>query len=256
VRVRLVCIGDSFTEGMHDTPRPDGRPRGWADRVAEALAHKNDVEYANLAVRGKLLEQIRDEQLKPALDLAPDVLTVHAGANDILRPGVDIHQLARTYELMLSQCVSSDRTVVVFTSIGRAGGTGRLAQALAERFALMNEKVRDIAQVYGLRVVDLERVTVLSDRRMWDEDRLHLNPAGHERVAAAVLDTVEPSTGERWWEEPLPPAPQMSRAQALGEDARWIRGHLVPWVGRRLRGTSSGDGLTAKQPQLQHLGDE
>jgi len=36
--VRLVCVGDSFTEGMCDELRPDGHHRGWSDRVAEALA--------------------------------------------------------------------------------------------------------------------------------------------------------------------------------------------------------------------------
>lgn len=256
--MKMVCIGDSFTEGLHDVPRPDGRPRGWADRVAQKLAQQAPVDYANLAVRGKLLAQIRDEQLHAALALEPDLLTVHAGANDILRPGVDIEQIARAYELMLSQTVAPDRTVVVFTSIGRAGGTGRLATALAERFARMNDKVREIAHSYNFTLVDLEKITVLSDRRMWDVDRLHLNPAGHERVAAAVLHALEASNSsterapsDTWWTDPLPPAPALTRTQALAQDAQWIRGHLVPWVGRRLRGTSSGDGLTAKQPHLQ-----
>ena len=250
--MKLVCIGDSFTEGLHDVDRPDGRPRGWADRVAHDLARNSTVDYANLAVRGKLLAQIRDEQLAPALELEPDILTVHAGANDILRPGVDIEQIARAYELMLSQTIAPERTVVVFTSIGRAGGTGRLASALAERFARMNAKVREIANSYGFTLVDLEKITVLSDRRMWDVDRLHLNPEGHERVAAAVLHALAPmeDSTDMWWTHPLPAAPTLTRSQALAQDAQWIRGHLVPWVGRRLRGTSSGDGLTAKQPHL------
>ena len=38
---------------------------------------------------------------------------------------------------------------------------------------------------------------------------------------------------------------------ARREDARWAREYLLPWVNRRLRGTSSGDGLPAKRPSLQ-----
>jgi hypothetical protein len=34
------------------------------------------------------------------------------------------------------------------------------------------------------------------------------------------------------------------------DDARWVRHHLGPWIGRRLRGVSSGDGLTCKRPEL------
>ena len=50
---RMVSLGDSFTEGIGD-PEPDspGGHRGWADRVAEVLAHQaDDFAYANLAVR-------------------------------------------------------------------------------------------------------------------------------------------------------------------------------------------------------------
>src|SRR4051794_17875285 len=51
---RFVALGDSFTEGVGDPDpaRPNGL-RGWADRVAEAIAADNpDFRYANLAIRG------------------------------------------------------------------------------------------------------------------------------------------------------------------------------------------------------------
>ena len=50
---RYVAIGDSWTEGVGDPDetRPNG-VRGWADRVAEALAaRREDFRYANLAIR-------------------------------------------------------------------------------------------------------------------------------------------------------------------------------------------------------------
>jgi hypothetical protein len=50
-----------------------------------------------------------------------------------------------------------------------------------------------------------------------------------------------------WWTQPLPPASSRGRAQELRDDAAWIRHHLVPWAIRRMRGTSSGDGMSAKQ---------
>ena len=50
---RYVALGDSFTEGVGD-PRPGGRERGWADRVAESLAGPDktgfDVDAARFAV--------------------------------------------------------------------------------------------------------------------------------------------------------------------------------------------------------------
>src|ERR1700710_2505484 len=92
---RYVAIGDSWTEGVGD-PDPD-RPnglRGWADRVAEALAAESeDFRYANLAIRGRTVEEILDEQLEPALALKPDLLTIQGGGNDLLHVRVDIDAL-------------------------------------------------------------------------------------------------------------------------------------------------------------------
>ncbi|MEY3195759.1 MAG: hypothetical protein RL252_86, partial [Actinomycetota bacterium] len=41
-----------------------GQYRGWADRVADVMADAQPgFQYANLAIRGKLLKQVIDEQL-------------------------------------------------------------------------------------------------------------------------------------------------------------------------------------------------
>jgi hypothetical protein len=36
-------------------------------------------------------------------------------------------------------------------------------------------------------------------------------------------------------------------------DARWARVHAAPWLSRRIRGRSSGDGIPPKRPQMQPL---
>ena len=254
---RLVCVGDSFTEGMCDDLRPDGHHLGWADRVAHALARQaaeqgDDLEYANLAIRGKLLDQVVAEQLDAAASFAPTITTFHAGPNDVLRRGTDLDDLFARYDAAVARVAASGGQVILFTSIGRAGGTGRLAQFLADRFARFNENVRAVAERHGALVVDLERVHVLTDRRLWHTDRLHLNADGHRRVAAAVLEELGVCDPELlagspgWWREPLPPKPPTRRRDDLARDAAWARDHLAPWVIRRIKGTSSGDGRDPK----------
>lgn len=256
----LVCIGDSFTEGVHDDLRSDRRFLGWSDRLAHGLAQDaairgESIAYANLAVRGKLLDQIAAVQVPAARALDPDILTIHAGANDVLRPSTDLDSLIARYDQVIAGITSPTRTVVMFTSIGRAGGTGRLANSLAERFGRYNDGIRAISARHGTVLVDLERIPVLSDRRMWHEDRLHLNSDGHTRVAAACLDALgvqDPviiGGPPGWWTSPLPPDTQ-GKVRKAGSDAAWIVQHLVPWVVRRVRGISSGDSVTAKQPAL------
>src|SRR5437899_208455 len=98
---RYVALGDSFTEGIGDPePNSPGGHRGWADRVAEELSRGHrDFAYANLAIRGRLLQQILDEQLGPCMDLKPDLVSISAGGNDLIRPGGDPDALAEKLDV-------------------------------------------------------------------------------------------------------------------------------------------------------------
>jgi lysophospholipase L1-like esterase len=240
--MRLVCVGDSFTEGLWDDLRPDGECLGWADRVAQSLA---PVEYANLAVRGKLLDQIVDDQVATAATLRPDIVTFHAGGNDVLRRSTDMQNLFQRYEQAVAGLPGR---VVLFTCLTRAGGSGRFADLIAQRFSEFNDNVRAVSLRLGTDLVDLEAIEALTDRRFWHSDRLHLNPEGHKRVAAAVLDTLGQSSGD-WWSQPLPPV-SASRLRDAGRDALWVKEHFAPWIVRRLRGVSSGDGRQPKDTTL------
>lgn len=256
----FVALGDSFTEGMHDDLGPDGRHLGWADRVAAALAALNEgtLRYANLAVRGRLLDQVVAEQVPYALTSGADLISFHAGPNDVLRPGVQLGPLLRRYEAAVRELRSTGAEVLLFTVVERAGGTGRLADALARRFRDFNHGIRRAAERCDGRLVDAGGEVALHDRRMWDEDRLHLAPDGHRRAAAAVLETLGVGDDERrggpvgWWREPLPPDP-LPRAVKLRADARWAGRYLAPWVWRRVRGVSSGDRVVCKRPELSSL---
>ncbi len=259
--MRLVCLGDSFTEGLCDEVRPDGEYLGWADRVAGGLARDGGrVEYANLAVRGKLLDQVVAQQVPLASDMKPDVLTFHAGGNDVLRRGTDLPDLFERYDAAVAQVTDPSRRVLLFTCLTRAGGTGRVADAIASRFASFNENVRRVAQRHHAIVIDLEAVDALTDRRFWYTDRLHLNPDGHARVAAAVLERLGVTDPEvlggapGWWRQQLPPKGPSRRRDDLMTDLEWARDHFAPWVWRRVRGVSSGDGRVAKDAALRVIG--
>lgn len=253
----FVALGDSFTEGLNDDLGPHGRHRGWADRVADALALRDGgLRYANLAVRGRLLDQVVVSQLPVALAVRPDLVTFHAGPNDVLRPRVDVGAVLARYDAAVARLAAVAGQVLLFTVIERAGGTGRTADRLASRFARFNDGVRQTAGRHGALVVDQGAAPALQDRRLWHEDRLHLLPEGHARVAAAVLETLGVADPHLlggppgWWREPLPPGVPATRRADLAADVRWVRRHLVPWVGRRLRGVSSGDGLDPKHVDL------
>lgn len=239
-----VALGDSFTEGVGDpsSQRPNGL-RGWADRTAEQLAAgRADFRYANLAVRGKLLDQVIDEQLDPAVAMAPSLVTIHAGGNDLLRPAVDIDALVARYDAALTRLADTGARVVVFTSYD--AGWAPIFRAIRGRAAIFNELLREVAECRGLTVMDFWRVRGYDDYRMWDTDRLHMSARGHMRMAAEVLDLLGVHHGIE-----VDPLPESTAAPDRKDDLRWAREFLGPWVMRRVRGTSSGDNVAPRWPE-------
>ncbi len=245
---RYVAIGDSFTEGVGD-PDPD-RPnglRGWADRVAEVLATRSeDFGHANLAIRGRKLRPVIEEQVAPALALGPDLVTSYAGANDILRPRVDIDDLAAAYDEAVGRIVATGATVVLFTAFDPGGSA--MYRPMRGRFALYTEAVREIADRNQTLLVDFWRMREYRDFGYWDTDRMHLGPAGHQQMAMAVLDALEVPHDL----EPLPPTqfPELTGREARAQNVEWARTHAAPWVHRRLTGRSSGDTISPRRPVL------
>jgi lysophospholipase L1-like esterase len=243
---RYVAIGDSFTEGIGD-PDPDapGRHRGWADRVAAVLAAQvDDFAYANLAIRGRLIGRIVEEQVEPAIALRPDLVTFSAGGNDVIRPGSDPDAVAQLFEDAVVRLSSTGATVVVFTGIDT--NFTPVFRGLRGKVAIYNENIRAIADANDCIVADQWALKEVQDMRFFDDDRLHMNRLGHHEVARMVLRALNVPNDL----QPMQPETLPSRTwrEARAVDFVWAREHLVPWVLRRLRHQSSGDLVTAKRP--------
>ncbi|MGK5543480.1 SGNH/GDSL hydrolase family protein [Streptomyces sp. URMC 127] len=234
----FVAVGDSFTEGMSDG-LPDGSYRGWADLLAARLAARSPgFRYANLAVRGKLIGQIADEQSAPAAALGADLVTLVGGLNDVLRPKCDVDAVCARLAEAADRLAPSCKQLVLMRSPGRRGPVlERFRPRMEQLFSFIDE----LAERHGAVVVDLFGAEVLGDARLWADDRLHLNAEGHRRVAEAVWQALG-HEAEDDWRAPLPPAVRAGWAARRAADVRFTREHLVPWIGRRLTGRSSGDG--------------
>ncbi|GAA3803675.1 SGNH/GDSL hydrolase family protein [Sphaerisporangium flaviroseum] len=248
--LRYVALGDSQTEGLGDGDDITGL-RGWADRLAEQLAAGvPGLQYANLAVRGRLAAQVHAEQLEPALALRPDLATVVAGVNDLLRPRFDADEVGGHLEAMFAALTAQGAHVatVTFPDIARIIP---LARPLSPRVAALNHRIRVAARRHGVTVAETSHHPVTTDPRLWSQDRLHASPLGHERIAAAIAHALQlPNSSEAWIHPLSSLAVTPSRWRAGATELRWAAAFLGPWLGRRLRGRSSGDGRTAKRPLL------
>jgi len=240
--MRYVAVGDSFTEGVGDE-QPDGSVRGWADLVAAGLATATGrrVQYANLAVRGRLLEPIVTEQVDRALALspAPTLISINGGGNDMLRPAADMARLARLTERAVHRCLEAGVSVLLLAG---ADPSARLplGRVMHRRGEELTAAVRGLAVREGLVFVDAWHDAEVRHAQYWSPDRLHLNAAGHQRVAGLVL-TALGHAGSAYELEGGP-----TQRRRLLAEARYYREHVVPWVGRRVHGRSSGDARTAK----------
>ncbi len=253
----FVAAGDSFTEGLNDVTA-SGALRGWADRLAGLLAAQYPgLRYANLAVRGKLLRQVVAEQVPAAAALNPGLVSLAGGGNDILRPGSDPDTLAELLDAGVARLRGTGSQVLMFTMCDTA--TFPVFRLLRGKIAAYNMHLRAIADARDCYLVDLWSMGFLHTAEAWSADRLHLTAESHRRVALRCCEVLGvPVTDD--WRAPLaagldlPARTLAGRAAWLAarrSDARWAREYLAPWVSRRLHGTSSGDGRTAKRPTLE-----
>lgn len=244
----FVALGDSFTEGLDDA-LPGGGHRGWADRLADRLSVEvPGFRYANLAVRGRLLTQVIDEQLPRALAMKPTLVSLAAGTNDALRRGFDPEQLGELFRDAVGQIRAAGAVPLLFTGADPSRRIP-LMRRILPRIEALNATAREAAWEHDAVLVDLWPSAVWDDKRLWSADRLHLNSLGHARVADAVAEALGLEVRHDW-RIPLAPASHVAWRRARAQDLHWARNYLAPWVHRRIRGRSSGDGLEAKHAAL------
>jgi len=238
--VRYVAIGDSFTEGVGDE-LPDGHVRGWADLVAQGWADASGetIEYANLAIRGKLVWPIVEQQLEPALALRPTHLSFNGGGNDMLRPRTSVARVVEAFETVMRRC-DEEGVQLILLSGANPSAQLPLSRVIQRRGDLLSRAV----EAHLADRTDIVRALNWFDRELatppyWSEDRLHMNSRGHHRVAARVLAALGMEPPSAWWS--LPPL-----AAPATRGAAYYREHVGPWMRRRLTGTSSGDGREPK----------
>lgn len=242
-----VAIGDSFTEGVGDE-RDDGRVRGWADLVALgfALASDEPVLYANLAIRGRKLKPLLDEQLQPAIQLRPELISINGGGNDILRPRVQVESIARLLLDSAAEAVATGSHVLLLSGANPSRNMP-LGSVFSRRGTELDDAVRAGVPADGVTFVDNWVDEPLGDIRYWSADKLHLNALGHARVASNVLTELQVPVPAEWGIAEVETAPAGERGRGTFE---YYRRFVLPWVGRRLTGRSSGDGRTAKIAEL------
>lgn len=241
---RFAALGDSITEGWCDPVMGSGEPWfGWADRLAleidrhQRTAGAPRLEFANLAVRGRRVRHVVRDQIPEAIAMRADLVSVLVGGNDLsaLRPDPDA--LAAELETGIAPLAATGATVLLATAYDP--GFSPYLRMLRGRAAVFTAHVHAIAAKHGCRVLDLWTIPGLADKRMWSQDRLHPSTRGHLALLAAATTALG---------IPAPLPDVVVDEQGHLPTTVWFRKHAMPWIARRVRQVSSGDGLGPKIP--------
>jgi phosphatidylinositol alpha 1,6-mannosyltransferase len=236
---------------------PVGEFRGWADRLAMLLAlaapATDPVAYANVAVRSRKVVDAVGEQLPTATRLGADLVTVLIGANDLVAPRADVAGLSATLGEAVGRVRAAGADVLLVTPFMPRRPASRLFDA---RFAAFADRLREVAEERGVMLLDVRAVPELADPAMWAEDRVHLNSAGHRALAyeaarvLGVRDAIELGALEQSVHDDEEAADRDLR------NSEWLIRHAAPWLMRRVRGRTAGDGRSPKHDALiRVLGD-
>jgi lysophospholipase L1-like esterase len=204
-----VALGDSLTAGTGDTGR-DGRPVGWAQRLADILSVRTGVrcKLTNLATDGATVAKVLAEQLPAAAAAQPDLLSVTVGMNDIRARGFDeltfkaglgqlLEAMAATKAAVLT-CTLPDLTAIMTLS----ADTAELAR---DRMRLASDIIREQADSYGALCLDAWSLPGIADPDLYSADRVHPNSRGHQLIAAAFADKLAPRSSS------MPPGDRLAR---------------------------------------------
>jgi lysophospholipase L1-like esterase len=195
---RFVALGDSLTEGVGD-PGRRGKLRGWADRLAAAMAPADPgFAYANLARRGLRSEEVRRTQLEPALRLEPDLASVLVGMNDVLEPRFHPARFEQELESIVGPLRQSGAVILtatipdvtLFSPLPR-----RVLSGIRARLRAASAAVRVVSGRHDALCLDLEALPETRQRQVMSVDRLHPSPRGHVLLARAFAELLEERAG-------------------------------------------------------------
>ncbi|MDV6037659.1 SGNH/GDSL hydrolase family protein [Bacillus sp. SM-B1] len=187
---RFVAIGDSFTEGIGDEVERIAL-KSWVDHFVQLGAF--DIEYANFAKRGLVTKEIRSQQLEKALTFNPDLVSLIAGANDVLKGRWNHQEYKNDMEFMIDTLSKADADIIIgnlpdFTV--RLPLSSKKKQVVKEQLLEANEVIRSLSKEYKLHHVDFWNHHLVNDDTVWSKDLIHPNSKGYVKVAELIHSSL------------------------------------------------------------------
>lgn len=184
----IVAIGDSITQGLHDTQQRGG----WVGRLGGQLAHDYPAipfQLVNKGVNGDTSAGVLARLARDVLALKPALVVVSIGTNDF-DYGVPVAAFRYTLTRVVKRIQAAGVPVLTVSMLPNAGQT---AARLAAQSAY-NASISQVARATGAGYLDefdqwLALGTAELTRLRADVE--HPNPVGYALLASTVAAFVE-----------------------------------------------------------------
>ncbi|WP_399932402.1 SGNH/GDSL hydrolase family protein [Streptomyces kanamyceticus] len=187
---RLVIVGDSVAQGISE-PRPGYRFEPWSTLVIDALREvRPDLVHLNLGQRDLVTAQVRESQLKAALDFKPDLVIALCGGNDGLRKVFDPDDAERELEALFTPLREAAGTLVTsgfFDVIGNPHFDPRYRGVARERLAVLSQRMRSVSERLDGVYVDMQTHPTGREESVWSTDGIHLNARGQAVLGTEII---------------------------------------------------------------------
>ncbi|HUF92011.1 MAG TPA: SGNH/GDSL hydrolase family protein [Candidatus Limnocylindria bacterium] len=190
-----VALGDSTVEGIGAT-QPEAN---YVGRLHERLrAVYPQAHTTNLGVAGATAADVVAGQLERAITLAPDLVTLSIGPNDITGR-VSVREYERHVDTIFTRLLKETRAVVVVNLLPDLAVTPRFRNSPArERVGRLSVEFNDTlarrARAHGVEVIDLHgpsRVEVMARPELVSSDGYHPSDLGYARWAELMWAGIE-----------------------------------------------------------------
>lgn len=191
---KIVCIGDSLTEGFLEW----GAQRPYTDRLAARLGPSFSVE--NHGVSGETTAEIKDRIVATIPRQPVEACVILGGTNDICcrsSPDDVVRNLLEAANFCRSG-LHAKHVVVMTLPEGRAF---RSFPAFAAKREAINERLVKMCSENSFVVLDFAREIPMPEgqdgRPFWGEDGLHMTAAGYDRLGDLVFSCLSHLLGEK-----------------------------------------------------------
>lgn len=199
---RIVFLGDSITQGG------DSHDKGYVRLIRKSLTEKHpdwDLSIIGAGISGNKVPDLQRRLQKDVLDRKPTIVVIYIGINDVWHGEKDPARgtmpdaFSSGLKDVIARCAAAGAQVVLCTPtvIGEKKDGGN---SLDEKLDQYSDISRGLCQELRLVPCDLRRAFLdyikehnpeNQEKGILTSDRVHLNDAGNQFVADALLKVLD-----------------------------------------------------------------